>query len=143
MYNRGNTATISIMNISTPELLAYSTILEQIVNTNLEMMGEMSRAVTEGLCTKEEIQTLFSKSEKAKAEADETYVTVQKELDLRMKRDLGMKLGIRKTQALILEFDIFVTKKTNELYEQNKPALEAAAKIANETVQLNTIKNDN
>ena len=99
---------------STSDLLAYSTILENIVNTNLDIQREMHDAVEKGFCTEKEIEKLYNKSIDAHSEADATYVEVQKELDMRMKRDLGMKFGIRRSQQIIKELDAFAAGKNDE-----------------------------
>ena len=57
------------MNISTSELLSYTTILENMCNTNLELMGEINRMVQEGFCKKEEVEKTYAKSAKAYEEA--------------------------------------------------------------------------
>lgn len=118
---------------STSELLDYSTILENIVNTNLTMQKEMHDAVAAGFCTEKEIEKLYNKSIDAHSEADATYVEVQKELDMRMKRDLGMKFGIRRSQQIIKELDAFAAGKNDEKMKLVKKQQEEAIRITRET----------
>lgn len=118
---------------STSELLAYSTILENIINTNLTMQKEMHEAVAAGFCTDKEIEKLHNKSVDAHTEADIAYVEIQKELDMRMKRDLGMKFGIRRSQSIIKELDAFAAGKNADKLQLAKKQQEEALRISKET----------
>lgn len=118
---------------STSDLLAYSTILENIVNTNLDLQREMHDAVSKGFCTEKEIEKLHNKSIDAHSEADTAYVEIQKELDMRMKRDLGMKFGIRRSQSIIKEMDAFAAGKNEEFRKKAKLQAEEAIRISKET----------
>lgn len=129
--------------ISTPELLSYSTILENIVTTNMGIQREIDNAVSGKLCTADEIEKVYHKSVDAGKEADEAYSEIQKELDLRMKRDLRMKFGIKRTQSIINEFDDFVSAKNNTLQENQKALEEEAKKISEETItNLKVVQDD-
>ncbi len=145
MFNRGNTKSITMKleKLASTELLAYSTILENIITTNLGLQGEISESVQNGFCTKEDIEPIYTKSKNASEEADTIYSEIQKELDLRAKRDLGMKFGIRRTQTIIKELDAFVAK-TNEEFRkaqeiQNVDAERIAAEVP---ADLKVIKDD-
>ena len=127
---------------STSELLAYSTILENIVNTNLDLQREMHDAVSKGFCTEKEIEKLHNKSIDAHIEADVAYVSIQKELDLRMKRDLGMKFGIRRSQTIIKELDAFAAGKNAEHMKLAEKQTEEALKISKETKATMSIASD-
>lgn len=118
---------------NTSDLLAYSTILENIVNTNLDLQREMHDAVNKGFCTQKEIEKLHNKSIDAHSEADAAYVDIQKELDMRMKRDLGMKFGIRRSQSIIKEMDAFAAGKNEEFRKKAQQQAEEAIRIAKET----------
>lgn len=124
--------------IGTQELLSYSTILENIISSNLEIQREINSALVEKKCTKEEVEKLYNKSSDSIQEADLAYSEIQKELDLRMKRDLRLKFGIKKTQSIITEFDAFVKKKTAEDYEMLNGQTADAKRISEET--LNNLK---
>lgn len=127
MFNRGNTKSIimKIGIIGAGTLLAYSTILENIIQSNLEIQREMNNAAAEGYCTKEEVEKLYNKSVGALQEADGIYQEIQKELDLKMKSDLGIKFGIRKSQSIIKEFDAFVRMKNNQETTKQEKSLES------------------
>lgn len=124
-----------IEDISTSELLSYSTILENICTTHREIQREMVEGVNGGFVQQSEIQDFYDKSVKALKEADEKYVEVQKELDLRLKRDLKLQWGIRKSQGIINEFDAFVVRKNKELTDKTNEMVDSAKKIAQETLQ--------
>lgn len=134
---------MNLSKLTTSDLLNYSTIMENIISTNLDIQMEASRAVTGGFCTDKEIEKMYSKSVDAKEEADTIYEEIQKELDLRVKKDLGMKFGIRRSQSIIKEFDAFVAKKNNELEKQNQAMADDAKRISEETVEnLSIVKDD-
>lgn len=135
---------MKLENLTTSDLLNYSTILENIITTNLDIQSEMSRAVSGDFCTKKEIEKMYSKSVGAKEEADTVYAEIQKELDMRTKKDLGMKFGIRRSQSIIKEFDSFVNNRNNEKQTQASDDEEAAKRISEETVNnLSIVKDDN
>jgi hypothetical protein len=102
---------MNLSKLTTGELLNYSTILENIISSNLEIQREMQEAVAAEYVTKEEIESIYNKSVSAMNEADLAYTELQKELDLRTKKDLGLKFGIRRTQSIIKELDAFVRNK--------------------------------
>lgn len=129
------------MNISTPELLAYSNILDNMFNTTLQISSEMSRAVQDGICTKEELEPIYQRMMKANAETFDKHEEVTKELDLRMKRDLGIKQGIRKVQSTIREFDTFVKNKQQENSHVASQDISDAARISLETI-ANQVKTE-
>lgn len=118
-------------------LLAYSTVLENIIQSNLEIQREMNNAVSEGYCSKEEVDDIYSKSVSALQEADERYQEIQKELDLKMKSDLGTKYGIRRSQSIIKEFDAFVRMKNND--HESKRVEEASEEKVH---QMEIVEND-
>jgi hypothetical protein len=130
--------------INTQELLSYSTILENIITSNMGIQREIQNAVSGQLCTREEMEKIYIKSLDSHKEADEAYSEIQKELDLRMKRDLRMKFGIKRTQSIINEFDDFVSKKNEQLQKEKQELDESIKKIANETVaNLKIVEDDN
>ena len=133
---------MKLSNISTQELLSYSTILENIVTTNLSLISEINEAIIKGFCTKEKIQKILDKCSDSKCEADEVYAKIQKELDMRIKRDLGMKFGITRTQSVIKELDAFVIKTNQEFAKQNEIDVANAKLISEETVQMNIVNDD-
>lgn len=124
---------MELSKISTSDLLAYSTILENIVNTNLTLQREMHEGVKAGFCTDNEIQKLHNKSVDAHSEADLKYVDIQKELDMRIKRDLGMKFGIRRSQAIIKELDAFAAGKNAEKIALVEKQTKEALRLSKET----------
>ena len=131
------------MNISTSELLSYSTILENLISGNLGLQAEISRAVTEGYCKKEEVEKIYGQSQKVSEEFDLKYKEIQKELDMRLKRDLRLSNGIKKSQSLLNEFDAFVAKKNKEHSEKDEQLIEAAKNISVETAaNLKIAKDD-
>lgn len=107
-----------ITELSTPVLLGYSSVLENIMSTNLQLQREFSDAVTGGFATVEELNDLHNKSISANIEADRVYSEVQKELDLRLKRDLSMQYGIRFTHSIMKQLDQFVKDKNREHEQQ-------------------------
>lgn len=121
--------------IDSQSLLAYANILENLNNTSLEIARECSQAVSEGFATKEEVESFYNKALKAKEEADNAYLEIQKELDLRMKKQLGISFGIRKIQVLIKDFDAFVSKKSREHEEVREPELAIVKDDSNDSVQ--------
>jgi len=145
MFNRGDTKSIT-MNLSklgAQELLSYSTIMENIITTNTQIQGEIKEAVEKNFCTKDEIEPIFTKSVNAHDEADELYAGIQKELDLRAKKDLGMKFGIRRTQSIIKELDAFVAAKNEQGRFAEEKRQEEAKRISAETASdLKVVKED-
>lgn len=130
-------------NISTTELLAYTTILENIITTNNQLINEAKDGIIKGFATENELEPIVKKCAISRDEAKGKYEEIQKELDMRMKRDLKMKMGIRKTQDTIREFDTFVFNKNNEIAEKQKETLEAIEEISKETIaNMEVIKND-
>lgn len=119
--------------LTAAELLSYSTIMENIITTNIEIQGEIKEAVEKKFCTKDEIDTIFMKSLNAQQEADNVYSEIQKELDLRVKKDLGMKFGIRRTQSVIKELDAFVSAKNEQSRAAHQKIDADALRIASET----------
>jgi hypothetical protein len=111
---------MKIAQLSSTELLAYSTIFENIINTNLEIQREIHNAVSQGFATPKELEKILDKSVKAKEEADTLYEQIQIELDGRMKRDLNMKFGIRRSQSIIKEFDTFVDNRNSEIIREQQ-----------------------
>lgn len=125
---------MNLSKLSTSELLNYATILENIVTSNIGIQREMAEAVSGQFCTDKEIEKIRNKSIDAKEEADGIYELIQKELDLRAKKDLGMKFGIRRTQTIVKELDAFARTK-NEAFAKEQEKLELEAKrISEETV---------
>lgn len=116
-------------NIDSQSLLAYANILENLINSNVEILGECSRAVTEGFCEKEDVEKFALKAKAASEEADTAYQQIQKELDIRIKRDLGINLGIRKTQSLIKDFDAFVGMQSVRKEEEHLKSLSSMKKV--------------
>jgi hypothetical protein len=133
---------MNLEKLTTSDLLNYSTILENIITTNIEIQGEAERAVSGGFCTKEEIEKIVYKSIDARTEADEIYAEVQKELDMRIKKDLGMKFGVRRSQSIIKEFDAFISAKNNAAEAENKKLAEDAKRISEENVSNLSIASD-
>jgi hypothetical protein len=136
MFNRRNTKSINmkLSTLAAAELLSYSTILENIITTNLQIQGEIKEAVEKGFCEKQAIEPIFMKSINAQDEADTIYEAIQKELDLRVKKDLGMKFGIRRTQSIIKELDAFVAGKNKESKAAQEREQEDAKRISSETI---------
>lgn len=124
---------MSKINIATSELLSYSTILENIIETSLKIQTEMSEAVANQVCTFDELTPLYDLSRESLLEAQEKYKTIQVELDYRIKKDLKMKLGIRKCQDTIIKFDTFIKNKQEENARALQPDLEAVKRISEET----------
>lgn len=102
---------MNIKEIDSQSLLAYANILENIINSGLEIARECTEAVSSGFVDKEEMESFYRKAVQASSEADTAYVIVQKELDLRIKKQIGITFGIRKVQALIKDFDAFTSLK--------------------------------
>ena len=109
---------MNIREIDSQSLLAYANILENIINSNLEISRECTEAVSGGFVEKEEIEPFYKKAIQASYEDDEAYLLVQKELDSRIKKQIGISFGIRKTQNLIKDFDAFVNLKISENKEK-------------------------
>lgn len=128
---------MKIEQIATPDLLAYSQILENLVTSNREIQREATEMVFGKHATQDELSPIMGKSIQALREADEKYIEIQKELDMRMKRDLGMNWGIRKSQAIIVEFEKFSVAKNEELLQKDQPLIESAKRISEETIRLN------
>lgn len=129
---------MNLSKLTTSDLLNYSTILENIVATNREIQREMLQAVSGDFCTKKEIEKIHAKSVSALEEADNIYSQVQKELDMRVKKDLGMKFGVTRSQSIIKEFDMFVHNRQMDLDAA------AARRISKETVNnLSIVEDDN
>lgn len=126
---------MNLSKLGTQELLSYSTILENIISTNTQIQGEIKESVEKKFCTKEEIEPIFMKSVNAHEEADMIYAEIQKEIDLRAKKDLGMKFGIRRTQSIIKELDAFVVAKNNQFESEQKKQTEDAIRLSQETTQ--------
>jgi hypothetical protein len=133
---------MNLEKLSTGDLLNYSTILENIITTNIAIQREISEAISGKFCTAEEIAKINNKSFDAETEADKVYEEIQKELDLRVKKDLGLKFGIRRSQSIIKELDAFVRVKNSENEKiQNNLNLEAK-KISEETIANMSISKD-
>jgi hypothetical protein len=111
---------MKIKEVSSLELLAYSQVLENIIQTTGQILTEISKGVAEGMCTKEEVEKMYQTSIAAMQEADEKYVLVQKEMDVRIKSALGFSFGIRKVQKLIKDFDGFVEAKNKIAFEEGQ-----------------------
>lgn len=105
---------MNIREIDSQSLLAYANILENIINSSLEIARECTEAVSGGFVEKEEIDPFYKKAVQAGSEADAAYILVQKELDSRIRKQIGISFGIRKVQALIKDFDAFVNLKISE-----------------------------
>ena len=105
---------MNIKEIDSQSLLAYANILENIINSSLEIARECTEAVSGGVAEKEEVKSFYDKAVQASSEADAAYVLVQKELDSRIRKQIGISFGIRKVQALIKDFDAFVNLKISE-----------------------------
>ena len=105
---------MNIKEIDSQSLLAYANILENIINSSLEIARECTEAVSGGFVEKEEIDPFYKKAVQAGSEADAAYILVQKELDSRIKKQIGISFGIRKVQSLIKDFDTFVNLKISE-----------------------------
>lgn len=105
---------MNIKEIDSQSLLAYANILENIINSSLEIARECTEAVSGGFVEKEEIDPFYKKAVQAGSEADAAYILVQKELDSRIRKQIGISFGIRKVQSLIKDFDTFVNLKISE-----------------------------
>ena len=105
---------MNIKEIDSQSLLAYANILENIINSSLEIARECTEAVSGGFVEKEEIDPFYKKAVQAGSEADAAYILVQKELDSRIRKQIGISFGIRKVQDLIKDFDAFVNLKISE-----------------------------
>lgn len=133
---------MNLEKLSTGDLLNYSTVLENIITTNIGIQREISEAVSGQFCTNDEIAKIRNKSFDAQTEADGVYEEIQKELDLRVKKDLGLKFGIRRSQSIIKELDAFARNKNLE-NEKRQQGLESEAKrISEETVVNMSISRD-
>lgn len=125
------------MNISTPELLSYSNVFENMLSSTSQILAEISRSVTDGICTVEEVEGLYDRILKCNEEALEKHKDVVTEIDLRMKRDLRVKHGIRKVQQAMIEFDTLVKKKQEENTQKSSQDISDAARISMETIAQN------
>jgi predicted transcriptional regulator len=135
---------MNLEKLTNSDLLAYATILENIITTNISVQSEISKAVSGQFCSQEEIQKLYDKSVDAGQEADETYSKIQKELDLRVKRDLGMKYGITRSQSIIKELDAFSQRKSEDHRVAEEKLKADAERIAEETANnLQIVTDDN
>lgn len=126
---------MNLSNLGTSDLISYSTILENIITTNNEIKYDIQKAIVEQFISAEEVEKLVSKIISYKTQADEKYADVQKELDLRLKRDLKIQNGIRSSQALIREYEDFIKLKNNEYSEKQKATVSDIEKISEETVK--------
>lgn len=134
---------MNLSKLSTSELLNYATILENIVTSNIGIQREMAEAVSGQFCTEKELEKIRNKSVDAKEEADEIYECIQKELDLRAKKDLGMKFGIRRTQTIVKELDAFARTKNDAFAKEQEKLVLEAKRISEETVaNLSIVKED-
>lgn len=134
---------MNLAKLSTSELLNYATILENIVTSNIGIQREMAEAVSGQFCTEKELEKIRNKSIDAKEEADGIYESIQKELDLRAKKDLGMKFGIRRTQTIVKELDAFARTKNEAFAKEQQKLEEEAKRISEETIaNLSIVKED-
>lgn len=132
--------------ISTSELLAYSTILENIIHTCVSITNEADRAVVENIVKLEDFGNLGGEVRQSHELAKEKYEDIQKELDDRIKRDLRMPMAIRKVQSIIVKFEGIIHQKNMERAQSLEGMEEDALRIAGETkdvIPLNTKSDDN
>jgi hypothetical protein len=103
-------------NISTPDLHAYLNIIDNLNTSNQQLansIGEMHQKNPENLPIKE-IQPILNFCKLAYKDHVEISIQLQKVIDSRMKRDLGIVYGIRKTQSLFQKFEDLIAQKERE-----------------------------
>ena len=134
---------MNLEKLSTSDLLNYASILENIVTSNIGIQREISEAISGQFCTEKEVEKILNKSKDAREEADGIYECIQKEIDLRVKKDLGMKFGVRRTQSIIKELDAFARTKNDAFAKEQEKLVLEAKRISEETVaNLSIVKED-
>lgn len=133
---------MNLSKLTSSDLISYSTVLENIITTNLEVRREISDAINAGFCKEKEIEKILNKSKDASSEADTIYAEIQKEMDMRVKKDLGMKFGVRRTQSIIKELDAFAAGKNDDARKKIEKEEAEALKISEETTANMSIAKD-
>lgn len=121
---------VKIKGISTENLMAYSTVLENIMETSRAIVVEANQAIQQRFAVKEDLDDIVQKCLSSMDSNRDIYVTIQKEIDARITRDLGIKMGIRFSQNLIKSFDdrIEELRKKNEEDDKAKGVIPIAQK---------------
>lgn len=105
--------------ISTSELLAYTNVLENIVESNNMVVRESNSAILNNFGKKSDFEVVALKAVNLSNEAHKTLEKIQKVIDQRMNKNIGF-MGIRQTQKVIEDFHKIVEKLQKENAEIDK-----------------------
>lgn len=117
---------LKISDLETPRLLAYLNIIDNLQQGSTQIINTAMDFVKKGAGTVEDYKEIFTEAGHARDEALQIAEKIQKELDLRMSRDLGINYGIRRCQVLVQKFE----KKMTELETENMQKLQDEYKKA-------------
>lgn len=128
---------MKIKDLETPRLLAYMNMIDNLIQGTAQLINSIKEFVESGQIEEKEILEILSEARTARAENEKIFFDVQKEMDLRMKSDLKINFGIRKTQALLLKFEDVLEKKQKEEAEKFAKRTDTAMKIIKENKEPN------
>ena len=96
---------IAIENLPTEKLFVYLNILEKFTTMNAELLSWADDAINRRIAPKSRFDPICDKIMASAKKNDEMVVMLQKELDKRLKKDLGISNGTKFQQGLFEEFN--------------------------------------
>lgn len=128
---------MKIKDLETPRLLAYMNMIDNLIQGTAQLINSINEFVENGHIEEKQIVGILSEARTAKFENEKIFFDIQKEVDLRMKSDLKINFGIRKTQALLLKFEDILEEKQKEEALKFAKRTDAAMKIIKENKEPN------
>lgn len=95
----------NLKKVPTADLLAYMNVLDNLIQSETGILNQCSQFIQTKKCAQEELQHIIDDTIISRKEALELSTDVQREIDLRMRNDIGLERGIRKAQSILAKFE--------------------------------------
>lgn len=95
---------VKYKDFSTEKLIGYSSIMENIIESNTSIVRESNAAIQQRFGTKDDFDGVVQEALNTIKENRDKYEELQKELDYRFKKEMKITNGIRKSQIIVDKF---------------------------------------
>lgn len=99
---------MNLTNFSTSELYAYADILQDVIQSNNEIIHHSEEAVKRNFGKKSDFEEIIKEARSNILEAEPAFINIQKEMDQRLKKNFKIHKGIGTSQRLLKKLETLV-----------------------------------
>lgn len=113
---------MNLTNLSTSELYAYADILQDVIQSNNGVIHHSEEAIKHNFGKKSDFEEIIKEARSNILEAEPAFINIQKEMDLRLKKNFKVHKGIGTSQRLLKKLDTLVRSIHEDKLKNQKAA---------------------